>query len=288
MGYGLSIVSKLHVTLHSNVNGASRNIPVRGELATTYLLRRARRRTWKSVIFQNIDLDANRCVIDVGVNVGQTLLELKAVHPNSCYYGFEPNPYCVYYVEELIRANEFERCEVNAYALSDAPGAHKLHLNDASLVGAGATLDRKFASLSRALNVAALPFDTVRAGMPSPALIKIDVEGHELAVLRGMRECLIADRPLIICEILAPGKEAVDPPSFVFERNDRVISFVSELGYRVFRIVKSGEFDLAPHLERVDQLARIPYEKSMDLCDYLFIPQEREEIAAATWWPNLS
>ena len=273
-------MSKLHVTLRSNVNGVQRKIPVRGQLATTYLLRRAKRKTWKSTIFENIDFGDKQCFVDVGVNVGQTLLELKAVHPNSCYVGFEPNPYCVYYVEELIRANAFRHCQVNAYALSDAPGAHELHLNDGGPVGAGASLDfSNFGSLARPFNVAALPFDAVRSHFPSPALAKIDVEGHELAVFQGMRECLSRDRPLVLCEILGPGKEAADPP-FVHERNDRTISLILSLGYAVFQIVKTGEFDLAPRLEQVTKLARVPYEQSKDLSDYLFVPQEREEILA--------
>ena len=36
---------------------------------------------------------------DVGVNMGQTLLKLKSVAPQIRYFGFEPNPYGVYYTK---------------------------------------------------------------------------------------------------------------------------------------------------------------------------------------------
>jgi len=34
--------------------------------------------------------------IDIGMNLGQTLIKLKCVDPNIRYFGFEPNPGCVY------------------------------------------------------------------------------------------------------------------------------------------------------------------------------------------------
>jgi hypothetical protein len=134
--------------------------------------------------------------------------------------------------------------------------------------------------MSKPLMVAALPFDAIRARLAHPAMVKIDVEGHELAVLQGMRECLRRDRPLVLCEILGPGKEAADPPS-VFERNVKKFLFIVSLGYTVYQIVKTGEFDLAPRLERVEKLARVSYEQSKDLSDYLFVPKESEGIIAA-------
>ena len=37
----------------------------------------------------------NKKFIDVGVNIGQTLLKLKSVSSEIDYIGFEPNPICV-------------------------------------------------------------------------------------------------------------------------------------------------------------------------------------------------
>ena len=50
--------------------------------------------------------------MDVGVNVGQTLIQLRTLDAKRPYVGFEPNPACVFYVNELIRLNTFLSCTV--------------------------------------------------------------------------------------------------------------------------------------------------------------------------------
>ena len=45
--------------------------------------------------------------MDVGVNIGQTLCQVKSIDNKRIYYGFEPNPACNMFVEELIRINKF-------------------------------------------------------------------------------------------------------------------------------------------------------------------------------------
>src|SRR5687767_11314100 len=44
--------------------------------------------------------------IDIGVNVGQTLIKLKLVDANVSYIGFDPNPVCVFYTKTLIKKNK--------------------------------------------------------------------------------------------------------------------------------------------------------------------------------------
>ena len=50
--------------------------------------------------------------LDVGVNVGQTLVKVKAIDANRKYVGFEPNPVCNFYVQELIKKNDFKNCTI--------------------------------------------------------------------------------------------------------------------------------------------------------------------------------
>lgn len=44
-------------------------------------------------------------VVDIGANVGQTLVKAKLAAPGRTYYGFEPNPACFHYLEALVQAN---------------------------------------------------------------------------------------------------------------------------------------------------------------------------------------
>ncbi|MDH8249875.1 FkbM family methyltransferase, partial [Klebsiella pneumoniae] len=47
-------------------------------------------------------------------------------------------------------------------------------------------------------------FDDIRAALQigKIGLLKIDVEGAELPVLRGMEASIVKDRPWILCEVL--------------------------------------------------------------------------------------
>jgi hypothetical protein len=63
-------------------------------------------------------------------------------------------------------------------------------------------------------------------------LVKIDAEGHELSVLKGMRDTLARDRPVLIVEMPSPearamlaslgyvGTRIAESPNVVFHQGD--------------------------------------------------------------------
>ncbi len=57
--------------------------------------------------------------IDVGANIGQTLLKVVTMDPNRDYLGFEVSPFCNHYLDELITINGLSRCLVVPIGLSD-------------------------------------------------------------------------------------------------------------------------------------------------------------------------
>ena len=57
--------------------------------------------------------------VDVGVNVGQTLLKVKTVFPQIPYVGFEPNAVCFHYTQHLLELNRFEKCTLLPVGLSN-------------------------------------------------------------------------------------------------------------------------------------------------------------------------
>lgn len=62
------------------------------------------------------------------------------------------------------------------------------------------------------------------------ALMKIDVEGFELRVLKGARRTILRDRPLIICEVIAShlARAGATP--------ENLLSEVNQLGYSCERV----------------------------------------------------
>ena len=56
---------------------------------------------WKTDLIKRLVLPNDGAFIDVGANVGQTLLDTLNAHPMVQYIGFEPNPSCVFYLRTL-------------------------------------------------------------------------------------------------------------------------------------------------------------------------------------------
>ncbi|MEM9513422.1 MAG: FkbM family methyltransferase [Actinomycetota bacterium] len=101
---------------------------------------------------------------------------------------------------KIVRANDAD-VEVFEVAASDTAGRAALHLADHTDVSN--SLVDGFKASSRSVDVELLTLDDhSRDRRSSPSVIKIDVEGHESAVLGGAQQVIARDRPHIIIEVL--------------------------------------------------------------------------------------
>jgi FkbM family methyltransferase len=80
--------------------------------------------TWLVDLLKKMHQNRKLTFIDVGVNLGQTLLGLKSIdHEGLRYIGIEPNPVCVNYLGKLISCNNFNDSIILPTALSSRNGA---------------------------------------------------------------------------------------------------------------------------------------------------------------------
>src|SRR3954453_11974640 len=63
------------------------------------------REEWMDAIIKKLFSIRSGCVIDIGVNLGQTLLKIASIELKVVYYGFGPNPVCYAYCNSLINSN---------------------------------------------------------------------------------------------------------------------------------------------------------------------------------------
>jgi FkbM family methyltransferase len=184
--------------------------------ATTYYRRRPYEAETAEVLARW--LRPGHTFVDVGANHGYfTVLAAALVGPAGRVVAFEPNPVVAAALREVLARNGLaERVAVRPAALCDrdgtAPFFPSVSVNDglSSLVPSREALDLGVLRADRSIQVPVESFDgfAERAGLGRVELVKIDVEGAEGLVVRGMERTL-AERPprRIICETV-PGSEA--------------------------------------------------------------------------------
>jgi FkbM family methyltransferase len=135
-------------------------------------------------------------VVDVGANHGAVLAELLRLTPHGRWLAFEPIPDLH---GELVAA--FPEVDVRAVALSDAAGEASFQ----HVVSADGYSGLRRRTYPGKVDVREITVQTARLDdeLPedfAPDLIKIDVEGGELGVLRGAQRTLATHRPVVVFE----------------------------------------------------------------------------------------
>jgi FkbM family methyltransferase len=159
--------------------------------------------------------------VDIGANTG--IYSAVALRHRRPVVAFEPVP------EEAARLRRLVggRGEVHEVALSDHDGAETLYVpyaGEQAVTTRSSLVPEADPDLAhRKLAVRAATLDSFR--LTDIALIKIDVEGHELAVLRGAAQTLARCRPNLLVEVEEPR---------VAGALQAVTSFLSSLGYAGF------------------------------------------------------
>jgi FkbM family methyltransferase len=132
-------------------------------------------------------------VFDVGANVGFfTLLASRLVGPTGTVAAFEPFPAALHYLRRHLELNGVENVTVVDSAISDTPGTAHFRAH------AVMTMGRIAEGGELSVDVVRLDDLCADGRVPMPDLIKIDVEGEELRVLRGATTLIRYRRPTIL------------------------------------------------------------------------------------------
>ena len=126
--------------------------------------------------------------IDVGANYG--LYTLLFAREATRVYAFEPNPAVHKVCRRAIALNDYQNVILDRRAVSDESGRAPFYVNRAH--GYSALIPREFTT--HIIDVERVRLDDL--GLDRVDWLKIDVEGHEMAVLSGAQR-LIARNPRI-------------------------------------------------------------------------------------------
>ncbi|GAB4248708.1 MAG: hypothetical protein Tsb0034_28080 [Ekhidna sp.] len=200
--------------------------------------------------------------IDVGANVGQTLLKVMPYFPNTKYIAIEPNPSCISYLKKLCQLNEFQNVRLLASALADVEGEAELQIRFKDDLLATTTKPfRKYTKYANSLKVKRTTGDKLMMHEKPEdiSIIKIDVEGGEAMVISGLVDTIRHHQPILLIEILPLDSKDEGVAAFRKNNAETLLSSLQNLQYELYnlqlfnRIVATH--DLSKSLESANYIA---------------------------------
>lgn len=202
-------------------------------------------------------VDRTRAAVDVGANRGIWSHVLARHCPKV--FAFECNPK----LYRVLAAAAPRNVEPLQFALSDGDGAASLFVP-----GAGRRFSNQGASLSASkvegeahavVTIERRRLDSF--DLPPVGFIKIDVEGHELSVVRGAAALIARDRPTLIVEI--EERHAKRPLGDSFAE-------ICALGYRMLFLSEHGLVDASRFNLAAPETMRSA--RGLPVNNFIFIP----------------
>jgi FkbM family methyltransferase len=186
-------------------------------------------------------------VIDIGANIGWYAVNIaRASYASGCVvHAFEPVPLTYRRLLRNIEINDLgARVVANNFGLADKPG--ELTMFVPSFNGSGAAslarLHPDDESVEVTVELRTLDAYCSGAGITKIDLIKCDVEGAELFVMRGGASTIARDKPVIFVELLRKWSKA-----FGYHPND-VIALLATFGYTAW-CLRDGRIEPVPTID---------------------------------------
>lgn len=147
-------------------------------------------------------------VYDIGAHVGYfTVLFSREVGSDGRVFAFEPRDLNRGFLERHVSMNDCSNVSISNAAVGEGEGSARMNTR----VGTGTGhLD---AEGNVTVPLVSLDHLVYERGWPKPALLKIDVEGAEMRVLKGGRRAIEEARPRMI---LATHGDAIDAECHAF------------------------------------------------------------------------
>lgn len=177
-------------------------------------------------------LNQDDVFVDVGTHLGFFTCFVGNFLKEGKVYGFEVDKRVIELSNKNVRLNNLNNVEINNLAVADKNGFVSI-LKDKRITP-GLSIERNLIKDEKHLLVQSISLDSFfKNKNVKPMVIKIDVEGAELLVLKGMQNLLKNENLFLFLEIHANYR--LDK----FNTNLKdVISFLEGMGYVVYEITE--------------------------------------------------
>jgi FkbM family methyltransferase len=169
--------------------------------------------------------NTNNTIIDVGTNIGETLMNFaKRTLPGGEVHGFEPDAQNHRHCSENLHLNNFNNIVLNNLGLGSEAGQFYIKTNTPSNRGGNKVSTEYIENNTNVIKIITLDQYVTQKHLNKIDLIKIDVEGYELHVLKGASQAIDKFKPVFFIELddnnlKEQGHSAKALIHFLLERN---------------------------------------------------------------------
>lgn len=151
------------------------------------------------------------CILDIGAYSGLMSLLAAKANPKNTVHLFEPLERVIERANINVKLNGLgQRIHRHAVGASDKEERLRMHLyRDENFLGTGSSIYSKQGKETfGSKEIQTVAIDRYLPGI-RPTVIKIDVEGHELACLQGLEKTIARSRPNMLVEIWSHSRSDV-------------------------------------------------------------------------------
>lgn len=192
-------------------------------------------------------------IVDIGVNKGYfSLLSARLMNDTGRVLSFEPDPDNCFWIRKSIQANNYRCIELSDYALSDREGKATFYRGAKSGWGSLFFSPSVAAPDEEPITVRTRTLDNVldEKNVNHVDIVKIDVQGADLLVLRGAENTLRESEDVKLIMDVDVGTE---------EERNQLLEFLSSCGLETYVISRELE-----RIERIDETVKDIFAKKVE------------------------
>lgn len=175
--------------------------------------------------------------MDIGSNVGLRSVYSLSTGRNTIL--IDPNPEVNKITKSMIELNGFKNYTMEQIGLSDSDtgGELKFYISSSAYMS---SFNKEHAALDKIVGEITIPVTSIDKYIfknpdVMPGILKIDVEGFEMNVLKGAKNTLEKYKPAIVIEILDMG-----------ENRNAIVDYLEQFSYKPYFLFNKDEKMLKP------------------------------------------